>query len=292
MTIVGSGKFAAVTNILRSISDEELHSFVDGELDPARKKSVIVRLAGSPADAARAEIWRQQNEALQAAFAEMLTEPPPHFLRPHCMGLRADVAPQTVGISVSEGSNGTFRRERVMAASLGLAFAAGVATAVTLGLLSEHLDWKKHISFDRETRGSIARRTDEPFVDRTLRAVVPFESVPTEPGAGTAKAIDLLVVPNLSDAGLRLAGMRGAQGPSSSKLCLLYLTVADVELTLCVDALGDRGRNLREVGDLPGPAISWRQKGARYSLSGSLADGELGLLAERARMEIDKFALR
>ena len=59
------------------VSEAELHGFVDGGLDRGRREAVKAFLAESPADAARVETWRRQNETIRAAFASMETLPPP-----------------------------------------------------------------------------------------------------------------------------------------------------------------------------------------------------------------------
>lgn len=282
-----------MTGTLPSISDEDLQSFVDGELDPARKKAVLSRLAASPADAARAEAWRRQNEALRAAFVGIPPEPAPPSLAPRCGSAHAEAVPSTSGAAIPDTSTGSFRRDRVLALGIVLGFAAGAATALGVGLLAERFDTRTHLRFDREPRGSLARGTDEPFVDRTLRAVVPFDPVPARPGTGTAQSTDLLIVPNLSDAGFRLSGLRAAPGSPSLPLCFLYVTAAEVEVTLCIGTpQAEKAMTLRKEGAMSGPAISWRQNGTRYFLAGALADKDLDLLADRARMEIDKFTSR
>ncbi|HSD60067.1 MAG TPA: anti-sigma factor [Burkholderiales bacterium] len=59
------------------ISDNDLHAYADGELDPARLAEVEARLAADPAAAQRVALWRRQNEALHALFDGVLTEPVP-----------------------------------------------------------------------------------------------------------------------------------------------------------------------------------------------------------------------
>ncbi len=278
---------------LPSISDEDLHSFVDGELDPARKKAMQVHLAASPADAARAEALRRQNEALRAAFADTLSEPPSPSLLPCSMSAYAETAPATSGEGSPEASRVGFWRGGIMLGGLGLAFLAGAATVLAIGLLAERFEPRKHLRQGGEPRGSIARGTDAPFVDRTLGAVVPYEPMLADSGSDKGRSADLLIVPNLSGTGLKLSGIRTIPGSPSVALCLLYTTAADVEVTLCIDTTrGEIEPTSRKPSNLSGPAIAWRQKGAHYSLAGPLADADLALLADRARMEIDKFTGR
>ncbi len=278
---------------LPSISDEDLHGFVDGELDPARKKAMLAHLQDCPADAARAEAWRRQNEALRAAFADVLTEPASPSLLPCAMSAFADIGPSASGPGSSKAPGGRFRSGGLTTVGLGLAFAAGVATALAAGMIAERLDARKQPRLGTESRVPIARNDDVPFVDRTLQAVVPYEPGLADNGSAKRPFAELLIVPNLSDAGLTLTGIRTSPGSPSAAPCLLYRTGTDIEVTLCIDkARGETEPRAPKPNDPTRPALSWRQKGARYTLAGGLAEAELGLLADRARAEIEKFAAR
>lgn len=52
----------------RAISDQDLHAYVDGWLDPARRQAVEDHLAAHPDDAARVRDYRAHAEALRAAL--------------------------------------------------------------------------------------------------------------------------------------------------------------------------------------------------------------------------------
>jgi anti-sigma factor RsiW len=59
-------------------TDEELHAYIDRQLDPERVAAVEAFLASSPESAARVACWRRDAQALQAAFAaqeELLPHP-------------------------------------------------------------------------------------------------------------------------------------------------------------------------------------------------------------------------
>jgi len=63
------------------IRDEDLHAFVDGQLDSARRTEVEAWLAENPRDAERVEAYRKQNLALHALFDPALSEPVPATMR-------------------------------------------------------------------------------------------------------------------------------------------------------------------------------------------------------------------
>lgn len=55
--------------------DDELHAYVDGQLDPAHARALELRLQDHPLQAARVAAWKRDAEALRAAWAGM--EPVP-----------------------------------------------------------------------------------------------------------------------------------------------------------------------------------------------------------------------
>jgi anti-sigma factor RsiW len=61
-----------------TVSDDELHAYMDGALDPMRRLEIASYLAGHPLEAARAEAFRAQREGLRALFDHVLDQPVPH----------------------------------------------------------------------------------------------------------------------------------------------------------------------------------------------------------------------
>lgn len=63
-----------------SISDAELHAYVDQQLDAKKSAYIETYLATNPEIAEQVRLYRQQNELLHAAFDETLNEQVPHYL--------------------------------------------------------------------------------------------------------------------------------------------------------------------------------------------------------------------
>jgi anti-sigma factor RsiW len=61
----------------RPIAEEELHAWIDGQLEPDRLPVVLRYLQEQPDVAARVARWRDQRETLRAAFAPVAAEPIP-----------------------------------------------------------------------------------------------------------------------------------------------------------------------------------------------------------------------
>ena len=64
------------------ISEDDLHAYADGQLDPARLTQVEAWLAGHPERRAQIEAWRAQAAGLHRAFDRVLDEPVPARLIP------------------------------------------------------------------------------------------------------------------------------------------------------------------------------------------------------------------
>ncbi|HME21641.1 MAG TPA: anti-sigma factor [Acetobacteraceae bacterium] len=61
----------------RPIPEEDLHAWIDGQLAPERQAAVLRYLQEQPDVARRVDAWRDQREALRAAFAVVAAEPVP-----------------------------------------------------------------------------------------------------------------------------------------------------------------------------------------------------------------------
>ena len=80
-----------------TISENDLHAYVDDRLDAAARRAVEAQLADSPEDAARVQAYREQNAALRAMFDPVLNEPVPERLR------RVDATRRSARFAVAAG---------------------------------------------------------------------------------------------------------------------------------------------------------------------------------------------
>jgi anti-sigma factor RsiW len=62
------------------ISEDELHAYVDGALEPERRLDIALYLANHPLEAARTEAFRAQKEGIRALFDHVLHQPVPDAL--------------------------------------------------------------------------------------------------------------------------------------------------------------------------------------------------------------------
>ena len=66
---------------MKNVTETELHAYVDGQLDSARRLEVEAYLAANPAQAERVRAYMLQTEKMHALFDSSLDEPIPETLR-------------------------------------------------------------------------------------------------------------------------------------------------------------------------------------------------------------------
>ncbi len=295
------------------VSDEELHGFVDGEIEGERRAAIADFLASSPVDAARVETWRRQNEIIRAAFARVEGELALSFaslpLRPRrkkswrvgfCQAARDRVKTMLPEPEFGPRPGAKFWRDHWQARWLIAAFASGMIAA-TLGAL---------FFFDRPhlpTAGApntAPTAADDIFVQRTQSALLAFAPQKPANAAGIAPVSRqpgqaALVVPNLSAAGLTLVGVRVAPGPAGGMFCFFYAKNDDSPIGLCAERDEGTGapgfHTAGRVSSSPAAAsaaIVWRQNNAKYALAGALPEAELRNLAARINAEVEAFDKR
>ncbi len=95
-----------------SVNEMELHAYVDGQLEPARRAAVEAYLAADPEAAAQVRQWRAQMQRLHREFDDVLNEPIPQRLvqalhqRAWSRGLAAGLVWLACGLSVGWFAHG------------------------------------------------------------------------------------------------------------------------------------------------------------------------------------------
>ena len=97
-----------------NMSEQDLHAYVDGQLDPARNAEVAAYLGANPQALARVEVYRKQNQTLHALFDPTLDEPLPAALQyrqrpranPQWLRVAAMVGTLALGLVLGYGLRG------------------------------------------------------------------------------------------------------------------------------------------------------------------------------------------
>jgi anti-sigma factor RsiW len=310
-----------VNGFLPPPSEDELQSFVDGEIQPERRSAIEAFLKKSPVHAERVEGWRRQRDIIRAAFAPVEAEPaPPPILLPPPAGRRAflrllrsgagrpssdlrTATPKPPFWRQSAGAPITFARAGARTLSVGAIFTAGAIAALAGAFFADRLHAPPVTA---EVRAPPSLSADEIMAERTIEALVDLkpQDRANAPSAAPEKPVRVanpasLIVPNLSSAGFKLVGMRAAPArigePDDDMFCLFYARATEPTVALCIGRDRDGGPpvHFRIAGKFPsngfGAAISWRQANAIYALAGPLSEIQLRNLANRVSAEIEAF---
>jgi anti-sigma factor RsiW len=277
------------------VSEEELHGFVDGDMDRGRREAVEAFLAASPADAARVETWRRQNETIRAVFAPAETGPLPWSL-PLAPGAEGVAATRYAAGGQAETRASYSWRARGFARLIGLSFASGALLAASAAYLAGRVNAPD--AAPPSSEGPTPAGMNDTFVARALSALRAFEPPsavvrlsPTREGPGQDTVAPIL--PNLPVEGLKLAGVRAIPGEQGQMSCLIYARPDEANIALCVEKAVDPGETVaRTAGNFPSAAIYWRQRGANYALVGALPEAGLRSLADAVHAQVEAFDRR
>jgi len=247
-----------MSNQVEKVAEDELHAFVDGRLDAARRAEVEAWLLTHPADAERAAAYRQQNEMMQALFNPVLNEPLPLQMYPQA-GRRNQA------------------RHRNFAQPL--RYAAMVSAMVLSGLLG----WSLHGADKRQQRPIMAMvsRAALAHVVYTPEVLHPVE-VSNEQEEQLTKWLSKrlgsnIKAPHLAGAGYELMGGRllpGNQGPVAQ---FMYQDARGLRLTLYISnkmaGKGEAAFRYAQEGKIG--VFYWVDEDLGYALSGELPKADL-----------------
>jgi anti-sigma factor RsiW len=252
--------------------DAELHAWVDGQLDPARRAAVEARVAADPDAARRVREWTEQRDALRGLHAELLDEPiPEHLLH--------------AGEQLHHRSSRVARWQRWggMAASVVVAFALGWGA---------NMQWQAHVA------GVAASPSATAFARQAVVAHAVFSPEVRHPVEVDAKQQEHLVqwlskrlnrplrLPNLAATGYELVGGRLLSGGGGPRAQFMYQNANGERITLyvgAIDAAGGKGMGetaFRFTSEAGVQSFYWVDQGFGYAISGKLPRQGLLVLAE------------
>jgi anti-sigma factor RsiW len=259
------------------IAEEDLHGFVDGEVDDERREAILAYLGHTPADAARVETWRQQNLLLKAAFAQVaLEQVPPNLsfsFAPRLINLPSLTA--DAGIRALYANR---RRRRSLVVALA-AFAAGACVTLAADMSVNRYRMFAIDAFSNAPRGQ------GPALALLATAALRHTSdtqtaeANTENKAGAVEPA-LFILPSLRREGLKL--MRGdVEGSASDPAnCLDFADASGAPLVLCVAAAKAADEvDVQNLGAVSTNAVYWREGRSLYAIASPLRSERLVALA-------------
>ena len=259
------------------ISDDDLHGFIDNELDDERREAVLAYLAAVPTDAARAENWRQQTILLRAAFSQVALEQVPASLI-FSFTPRLITLPSFVPTGAAARDAYTRRMQRRNLAFTIAAFIAGVcitlAATVSLSRYGVHSELTA-VAAQGPALAQLAASALKPADDATP---ISPDSVPL-PGA-VEPALGIL--PSLKEEGLELLRGEIRGKPDDPATCLDFVDAAKAPVVLCITAAKVPGAaDVQSLAIASSNSLYWREGASLYALAAPFKSTKLIALARK-----------
>jgi len=247
-----------------SVTEDELHAYVDNELPAERRGDVEAWLAAHPEDAARVSSWRAMAEALHARYDSVLDEAVPKRLeierlvrQPRRWVYGAMAA--TLAAFIAGGGAGWVAR--------GAAATPSVMQNFTLDALDAHRLYVVEVRHPVEVPGSERAHLQQWLTKRCgwdVRA------------------------PELAAAGLKLVGGRLLPGPAGPASFLMYESASGERFTVYTAKAAAETTQMRYSAQADASALFWADRGVGYVVSGAGDRGRLNQIAQAVYDQMDK----
>lgn len=247
-----------------SVTEDELHAYVDGELPAERRGDVEAWLAGHPDDAARVRSWRAMAEALHARYNSVADEAVPKRLeierlvrRPRKWIYGAVAA--TLVAFIAGGGVGWMAR--------GAAAAPSAFRNFTLDALDAHRLYVVEVRHPVEVAGS-----DRAHLVAWLSKRCGYD----------------VKAPELDRTGLKLVGGRLLPGPEAPAAFLMYESPTGERFTLYTSRAETGTTQMRYAASDGDGALFWADRGVGYVLSGPTDKDRLNQVARLVYDQTEK----
>lgn len=245
------------------ITEADLISYVDGQLEDQRRDAVRAHLASNPVDARRVEMWQQQNATLAALYSP----------------LDVDVLPERLDVYRMERRLRSERTDwRNMAAASVLVLTVGLTGGwFGRGLLSEVAEPAHSIVAD-------ATQAHKLFASDVLHPVevrADAENASNLPKWLSKRLDRKLNIPDLTRHGLSLVGGRVLPSSEGAAAQLMYEDKSGQRVTLYIVAAADSSDTAMRrasVGSLE--TVSWDDETIRCALVGNLPSDRMEAIAK------------
>jgi len=226
-----------------SITEDELHAYVDNELPAERRGDVEAWLAAHPDDAARVRSWREMAEALHARYDSVADEAVPkrldieRLVRQPRRWIYSAVAATLVAFVAGSG---------VGWLAHGAAASPSAFQILTLDALDAHRLYVVEVRHPVEVPGS-----ERTHLQQWL----------------TKRCGWVVRAPELEATGLKLVGGRLLPGPTGPASFLMYESASGERFTLYTVKAKETAQMRYTAAENSG-AIYWSEDGVGYVLSG------------------------
>jgi anti-sigma factor RsiW len=244
-----------------SVTEDELHAYVDNELPAERRDDVEMWLATHPEDAERVRSWRAMAEVLHARYDGVADEPVPkrleieRLVRQPRKWLYGAIAATLVAF-IAGGGVGWLAR--------GAAASPSAFQNFTVDALDAHRLYVVEVRHPVEVPGS-ERAHLQQWLTRRCGWVVH--------------------APELEASGLKLVGGRLLPGPTGPASFLMYESASGERFTIYTAKAAAETAQMRYARQDKDGALFWAERGVAYVVSGS-SDRER--LTQVARLVYDQ----
>jgi anti-sigma factor RsiW len=249
----------------RPIGEEELHAYIDGQLAPDRQPAVQLYLQEQPDVARRVAAYREQREALRAAFEPVAREPIPPALNLELL-IQQRLARRRTPWRAAAAALLAFG----FGGAGGWLLHGGLAPTTSMTMLAQeavanHIvytaDKRRPTELGAEQRDDLARWVS----NRLNHQVAP---------------------PDLSADGFHYMGGRLAATPDGPAGLFMYDDAQGLRLTVFVLPMSlAESRPIQHVDFAHVDGCAWIDKGIGYTVVGKLPPAELRRLAEQVRAQ-------
>ncbi len=249
-----------------SVTEDELHAYVDGELPADRRAAVVGWLAEHPSEAATVAAWRAQAEAIRARYGAVAAEPVPErlkleqVLRGGGHSWKMIAAAAALVAFIAGGGAGWFARGTSLAAP-------GHNGTITADALEAYRLYVVEVRHPVEVPGS-ERAHMTAWLSKRL---------------GYAQRI-----PDLSAIGLKLVGGRLLPGPSGAAAFYMYEGPSGERYTLYCSKVAGPETGLRFAGGKQSAAFTWVDDKVGYVVAGPDQREKLERITKLIYDQIDK----
>ena len=246
----------------RPVDEAELHAYVDGRLDAARRAEIAAWLEARPEQAARIADWASDGDSLRQFYNPILDEPIPAGIMP----ARRLVAGRPLW------------PRRLAAAVLLLALGAGGGW-IGRGMVGQ--EQARDTSTALVHSATIAHRV---FVVEVRHPVEVGANEQSHLNAWLGKRLgSTLAAPNLASQGFQLIGGRLVTSDAGPAALLMYQADDGKRITMYIAAAGTKGRtDLAYAGDDGVGTLYWKDGDLAWALSGEIERDKLMRLAHLA----------
>jgi anti-sigma factor RsiW len=244
-----------------SVTEDELHAYVDNELPAERRDDVEMWLATHPEDDERVRSWRAMAEALHARYDAVADEPVPkrleieRLVRQPRKWVYGAIAATLVAF-IAGGGVGWLAR--------GAAASPSAFQNFTVDALDAHRLYEVEVRHPVEVPGS-ERAHLQQWLTRRCGWVVH--------------------APELEASGLKLVGGRLLPGPTGPASFLMYESASGERFTIYTAKAAAETTQMRYAKQDKDGALFWAERGVAYVVSGS-SDRER--LTQVARLVYDE----